>query len=275
MTLTRKVADGAIWLAAARIGGQIFGLASTIVVARFILPDDYGVFAAAMSVLMMASVFAELPVSQAIIHLRDIREEDYDTAFTIGVLRGLVIALLMCALAWPLAAFMNDMRIAPVTAALGGYVALLGLRNPRLEVFAREMDFTRESFVEVASKFASFVAAAICAVLLKNYWALVFGISAAALVQVGLSYAVKPVIPRLTLASFNRLFSYSIWMAGFSIMGQVYQLIDTLALGRLRGSAVLGTYSIGGLLSARISEVVAIPASRSLFAAFSSIQTER
>ncbi|MEO0882586.1 MAG: lipopolysaccharide biosynthesis protein [Pseudomonadota bacterium] len=275
MSLTRQVAGGAVWLVAARIGGQVFGLASTVVVARFILPDDYGVFAAAMSVLMMVSVFAELPVSQALIHLRDIREDDYDTAFTIGILRGGILAVLMLILATPLAAFMNEARIAPVTAALGGYVALLGLRNPRLESFARDMDFSREALVEICSKLASFIAAAACAVLLKNYWALVFGIIAAALVQVILSFAVRPVMPRITLSSFNRLFSYSVWMAGSSILGQIYQLIDTLALGRLRGSAALGTYSIGSLLSARISEVVAIPASRSLFAAFSSIQSER
>ncbi|MEM7004895.1 MAG: lipopolysaccharide biosynthesis protein [Pseudomonadota bacterium] len=275
MSLTRQVVGGAIWLAAARIGGQVFGLASTIIVARFILPDDYGVFAAAMSVLMLASVFAELPVSQAVIHLRDIREEDYDTAFTVGVLRGLVVAAILISLAWPFANFMNDVRIAPVTAALGGYVALLGLRNPRIDAFAREMDFTKEALIEIVAKFASLVSAAVFVVILKNYWALVFSIVALAFVQVALSYVLRPVCPRFTLASFRRLFSYSIWLAGSSIMSQIYQLTDTMALGRLRGSAVLGTYSIGNLFSARVSEVVAMPISRSLFAAFSSIQSER
>ncbi|MEM6898686.1 MAG: lipopolysaccharide biosynthesis protein [Pseudomonadota bacterium] len=275
MSLTRQVVGGAIWLAAARIGGQVFGLASTIIVARFILPDDYGVFAAAMSILMLASVFADLPVSQAIIHLRDIREDDYDTAFTIGLLRGLIVATVMLCLAWPFAHFMNDDRIAPVTVALGGYIALTGLRNPRMDAFAREMDFSKEALVEVIAKFASFVAAAIFASILKNYWALVLSIMAMAAVQVALSYVLRPVSPRLTLASFRRLFGYSIWMAGFSVMSQIYQLIDTMALGRIRGSAVLGTYSIGSLLSSRVSDVVALPVSRSLFAAFSSIQAEK
>ncbi|MEM8634628.1 MAG: lipopolysaccharide biosynthesis protein [Pseudomonadota bacterium] len=275
MSLTRQVVGGAIWLAAARIGGQVFGLASTIIVARFILPDDYGVFAAAMSVLMLVSVFADLPVSQAIIHLRDIREEDYDTAFTIGVLRGLLVAAILIFFAWPFANFMNDARIAPVTAALGGYIALVGLRNPRIDAFAREMDFSREALIEIIAKFASMVSAAVFAVILKNYWALVFSIMALASVQVALSYVLRPVRPRFTLASFKRLFGYSIWIAGYSVMNQIYQLIDTMALGRLRGSAVLGTYSIGFLLSTRVSEVVSAPISRSLFAAFSSIQTEK
>ena len=274
MSLTQQVARGAIWLTAARIGGQVFGLASTIVVARFITPDDYGVFAASMSLLAMVSVFAELPVSQAIVHLRDVDERDYDTAFTIGVLRGLLLAVLMLALAIPLAAFMNDSRITAVMVALAGYVFILGLRNPRMEAFVREMNFSREAWLELGAKFTSFVVAALFAVLLRSYWALVISITAAAAVQVVLSYAFRPYRPRFTLASFKRLFSYSVWVAGSTISGQIYQLIDTLTLGRLMGTATLGTYSIGSLIGARVGEALAAPAARPLFAAFSQIQTD-
>lgn len=272
MTLTQKVAGGAIWLTVARIAGQVLGLASTVIVARFILPADYGVFAAAMSVLALASIFAELPVGQAIIHLRDVNEDDYDTAFTIGVLRGLFVALLMAILAWPLAAFLNDMRIAPVTLALGGYVLLLGLRNPRFEIFAKELKFSREAVLIVAMKVIGLIATVAAVVTLQSYWALVIGITATALAQVVITFAMRPVWPRLTLKAFRRLFGFSIWIAGSTVLGQIYQLVDTLSLGRIAGSAALGAYSIGNLLSMRIAELAAAPASRSLFAAFAQIQ---
>ncbi|MEM9667496.1 MAG: lipopolysaccharide biosynthesis protein [Pseudomonadota bacterium] len=274
MTLAQQVARGAVWMTVARIGGQVFGLASTIVVARFITPDDYGVFAAAMGLMTMVSIFAELPVSQAIIHLRDVDDEDYDTAFTIGVLRGVVLAILMVALAIPLAAFMKDDRIAPVMAWLGVYVLLLGLRNARMDIYIRNMDFSRDAWLELGSKFISFLFAAVFAVVLKSYWAMVISLCAAAAVQVILSHWFKPKMPRLTLKSFKRIFSYSIWVGGGTILGQVYRFIDTLTLGRLAGTTTLGVFSIGQLLSTRIGQAVTGPATRPLFAAFAQIQTE-
>lgn len=274
MTLGHKIAKGAAWLFAARAAGQVLGLASTVVVARFITPESYGVFAAAMGLLIMVSVFAEFPVGQAIIQLQDATEEDYDTAFTISILRGGLIALFLLVFAPLLASILRDGRVAPVVAAMAGYVFILGLRNPRLEWFARNMDFSRECYLEVGSKFIQFAAATVFAVLLQSYWALVIAITASAAAQVFISYAVRPHLPRITLRSFRRLFGYSIWMAGSSIMGQLYQLIDTLTLGRYVGTASLGAYSIGGLLPTRISELLAVPASRPLFAAVSQIQTE-
>lgn len=274
MTLGQKIAKGAAWLFAARAAGQVLGLASTIVVARFITPESYGVFAAAMGLLIMVSVFAEFPVGQAIIQLPEATEEDYDTAFTISILRAAAIALCLLAFAPLLATIMRDTRIGPVVAAMAGYVFILGLRNPRLEWFARSMDFSRESYLEVGSKFIQFIAATLFAVLLQSYWALVIAITAGATAQVLISYAVRPRVPRITLRSFRRLFGYSIWMAGSSIMSQLYQLIDTLTLGRYVGTASLGAYSIGGLLPTRIAELLAVPASRPLFAAISQIQTE-
>lgn len=275
MTLTQQVARGAVWMTVARIGGQVFGLASTIVVARFITPDDYGVFAAAMGLMTLVSIFAELPVSQAIIHLRHVDDDDYDTAFTIGVLRGVVLAALMVALAVPLAAFMKDDRIAPVMAALGIYVFLLGLRNARMDMYIREMNFSRDAWMELGSKFASLVFAATFAVLLRSYWAMVISMCAAAAAQVILSHWFKPKMPRLTLKSFNRIFSYSIWIAGGTILGQIYRFIDTLTLGRIAGTTTLGVFSIGQLLSTRIGEAITAPARRPLFAAFSQLQAER
>jgi len=274
VSLTQQVARGAVWMTAARIGGQVFGLASTIVVARFITPDDYGVFAAAMGLMTLVSIFAELPVSQAIIHLRDVNDDDYDTAFTIGVLRGIVLAVLMVALAVPLAVFMKDDRIAPVMAALGIYVFLLGLRNARMDIYIRNMDFSRDAWLELGSKFVSFIFAATFAVILKSYWAMVISLCAAAAAQVILSHWFRPQMPKLTLKSFNRIFSYSIWIAGGTILGQIYKFIDTLTLGRIAGTTTLGVFSIGQLLSTRIGQAITAPATRPLFAAFSQIQTE-
>ncbi len=275
MSLGRKVATGTALLLASKVAGQVLGLASTIIVARILLPDDYGVFAAAMSLMVLISLFVEFPVSQAIVHLQDVNEDDYDTAFTINLLRSAVVALLLLALALPMASLLKEPRIGPVIAALAGYTIMFGLRNPRMEWFVRNMDFSREAFVEVVSKLAQLVFAAGFAVVLKSYWALLIGITAAGAIQVVLSHLMRPVIPRLTLKSFKRLFNYSIWMAGNTILGQVYQLIDTLTLGRLTGAASLGAYSMGSLLSGRIVEAIWMPASRSLFAAFSQIQDDQ
>lgn len=274
MTLGQKIATGTAWLFFARATGQVLGLASTIVVARFVTPEDYGVFAAAMGLLVMVSVFAEFPVGQAIIQLQDATEDDYDTAFTIGILRGSILALFLLLFAPLLASVIRDPRVSPVVMALAGYVFILGLRNPRLEWFARNMDFSRESYLEIGSKFIQFAAAGIFAVLMQSYWALVIAVTANATAQVIISYGLRPRVPRFTLKAFRRLFSYSVWMAGSSIMGQVYQLIDTITLGRISGTASLGAYSMGGLLASRIAELLSVPASRPLFAAIAQIQTE-
>jgi len=144
---TRKILSGTYWLLAGRLVSNAIGLASTLIAARFLLPDDFGLVAIAMGVFGIAGALVELPVGIALVQLETATKADYNTAWTINVIRGGLVAALMAVSGWPVSIIYDDPRLITVILALALYPALLGLRNSWFEAYTRDMDFRWEALV--------------------------------------------------------------------------------------------------------------------------------
>ena len=84
--LTNKVALGAFWIFFGRISSHIIALGSTLIVARLLSPEAFGLIALAMSMMAIISAMVDLPVAMALIQLKDPTKQDFDTAFTMSLM---------------------------------------------------------------------------------------------------------------------------------------------------------------------------------------------
>jgi PST family polysaccharide transporter len=266
---------GASWLMIGRLVGNMVGFVSTIVLARLLMPSDFGVVAIAVSVFSVVSALFELPIGTALIQLTDVTDDDFDTAWTLGLLKGLAVSLFLVGSAWPVAQIFHDERLLGLMLLLALFPILYSLRNAYFENYAREMQFRKEVVVDFLSKIGSFVATVGGAILFKSFWVLPAGMLATALVSTTLSYVYYPKAPRFSLKSFRRIFGFSAWLGASSLVNQLNWQSDSLLVGRFLGPAMLGQTSVGGQFVNRIDEVTRTPLFRSLFAAFSTIQTDR
>ena len=102
----------------ARLISRVIDLAVMLVLARLLSPADFGLVAIAMIVVLITEAALELPLSQALVRLPIIHPAYYDTAFTLSLLRGLLLCIIICAFAFPFAHFYKHSGLVPLICAL-------------------------------------------------------------------------------------------------------------------------------------------------------------
>ncbi|HEY1410847.1 MAG TPA: oligosaccharide flippase family protein, partial [Rhodopila sp.] len=113
-SLLIRTARGAGWVMAWRLGMRVLGLVSTLVLVRLIQPADFGIIALATSFMQTIDGMLTLGTEEAVIREATPGRTFYDTAFTLNLLRGLSVTILVAALAYPAANFFADRRLGPV-----------------------------------------------------------------------------------------------------------------------------------------------------------------
>jgi lipopolysaccharide exporter len=142
-SLVRLTAIGATWMVAWRMVTRILGLASTLILARVLVPADFGLLAMATTFAAAVEAFSQLGLQDALVrHPRG--EALMDTAFTLQVGRAILTSLLV-ALAAPAAAWwFEEPRLVPVLLILAVSSLVAGAENVGIVEFRREMRYDKQ-----------------------------------------------------------------------------------------------------------------------------------
>ncbi len=273
-SLTARVARGAAWIFGAGLIARALGAVNTIVVARLLAPDAIGVVATATIIMQLLQGVSDIGVSQAVVRFREAGRRELDTLFTLSALRGLIIGAALLAAA-PLAArFYDDPRIFWTFAGVAAFPVMMGLVNPRFYEFERELKFSREFIATIMNRLAGVAVSLTVAIIFRTYWAIICGLVAGGFVQLVLSYALRPHLPRFSLKSFSTIFGFSGWLAGVSFMAALNNKLDVPILTRLAGGAGAGVYFMGLHLSELAAGQIAGPVTRALYPGLSEMQGE-
>ncbi|MDQ2695408.1 MAG: oligosaccharide flippase family protein, partial [Pseudomonadota bacterium] len=99
--LGRRMASGALWMVLLKLAMRGIGLISTIVLARLLVPQDFGLVAMATSLVVMLEMMSEFQFDMALIKDQQAADYHYNTAWTLNIIKGLVTGLLIVAIAYP------------------------------------------------------------------------------------------------------------------------------------------------------------------------------
>jgi lipopolysaccharide exporter len=271
-SIANRLIKGTVWLSISRAIISGLSILSTLVLARLLLPADFGLVAIATTVLLLMTEVTELSLSAALIRHRDPTRAHFDTAWTMNALRGVFLGGLFAAAGIPVANFYEDPRLIPVMAALGFSVFLSGLGNPRRFMLQRELIFHQEFILNVAQRLAGVITSITFAYIYRSYWALVVGTIVAQVVNVIVSYSVLPFRPRITFVHMKELLSFSVWLTAGQIVNTLNWRFDYLVVGKLLGHSTLGHYSVGSTLASIPTRESTGPLKQAFFPGFSSIQ---
>lgn len=270
--LLQKTAGGAGWTIGWRATTRFLGFFSTLVLARLLVPADFGIVALGMSFSRAIDVFADLGVQDALIRQSEPVRATYDTAFTINVVRGVFTAAAIGAAAHPFAVFLDDPRLRYVVWALAAAVVLDALENVGVADFRRHFAFRREFQLSIVPRIAQVVTTFGLALLWRNYWALVVGILVQNMLATAASYIMHPYRPRLSLRGWNDIigFSFWTWLIGMSRMIKGRGI--TLIVGATLNTTTLGIYTIGAEIAALPELELIAPLCRVCFSSFSAVR---
>lgn len=269
-TIGRKVTVGASWLIMMRWTMRLFGLVSTMVLARLLTPEDFGIVAIATSYIGIILGMTDLNISRAIIQFKDVERNVYDTAWTLGIIRGLILATIILLSAIPVANFIDEPKLVYVITALAFSAFLAGFENPRFVIFEKDLKYSKLFILEISTKIAAVVTTITCAFIFQNYWALIGGMLVSTAIRLLLSFLLRPALPRFCLQATNRILSFVVWLSGNTILTQLNTRLFNFVIGSVVGIAQTGKFHMSMELSELVNEFQG-PLARVLYSAYSKI----
>ena len=273
-TVTRQIADGAVWTISFRILEKLISVVSTIILARLLAPQDFGIIAIAMMVIALLDLLRAFGVDAALIQNQDADDEDYNTAWTIKIITSTVVALAVYLFADLASQFFREADVADVLKVMAIGVFISGFENIGVIEFRKKLHFGKDFHYMVGKKLFSFIATIGLAVALQSYWALAIGKVLTNIFSLGLSYYVHPYRPSLSLSKFRSMTSFSLWMFANAVLGFISSQAPQIVIGRISGSSALGTFTIAGDLAHTISNAIAQPVNRAAFPGFSKLNDD-
>jgi len=207
-------------------------------------------------------------LQDAIIKTSGSGEELHDTAFTLSIIRGAVNGAIVAASA-PLAAeFFNEPRVAAVLYVLAILALLEGFENVGVVDFRRGLRFDKEFQLFLIPRLVSVAVTIICALIFRSYWALVIGTAVQRLIRLGATYMLHPFRPRLSIAEWRQISSFSFWTWAASVASFARDRSWTPIVGRFFNPTSVGTFSMAADLGLLPSSELIYPICRALFSGF-------
>jgi O-antigen/teichoic acid export membrane protein len=276
-SLSQKVVFGVGWISALKIVDQLLGLIRITVLARLLTPGDFGLFGIAMLAISIIESFTNSGFQTALIQKKKISEVHLDIAWTIHVIRGVILSLLLFVFSPLIAGFFDDQGVVWLLRALSISVLIMGFENIGIVQFQKDLEFHKDFIYRFSGTIADVAIVLPAAFLLRSVWALVFGLFARRIAQTVLSYFFHPYRPRLRLAKkeLGELFSFGKWATLSVILSFGYTQGDDLFVGKILGTVSLGLYQmayrISRLLVVRFTSII----TQVTVPAYSKLQNEK
>jgi lipopolysaccharide exporter len=263
-----SVIKGAVIYVMMRWMDRFIGFVSTLILARWLVPADFGIIAMISLVIGIAEVLLDLGVNVALIQNRAATQAHYDTAWTLRLLQAIGTVIIV-SLAAPYAGdYFHDPRIVPVLriACLGTLLA--ALENIGTVNFQKEFRADLDFLLTFGKRISGFTATMILAWIFKSYWALVFATLFGRGVGLVLSYVMHPMRPRLSLEKFGEIFGVSQWMLINSVGNYINLNLHKTLVGRYSNATMMGGYTLSDEISSMPSTEILAPLNRILFPTF-------
>jgi len=274
MRAGRELAVGSAWMIAMRWAIRSVGLLSTVILARLLAPDDFGVVAMAMVAVAILQSFTQSGVDLALLRAETPQREHYDAAWTLEIIQATVLAAALFLTAPLVAGQFEDPRVTSVIRAMSLAALIAGFQNIGVVNFRRELNFRREFQFNVYKRLATFVVTVSAALLMRSYWAMVVGYVVGRVVEVSLSYVMSSYRPRLSLARVGEIWGFSKWLVLTRFSMVVNRQFDRWVVGSMGGAASMGNYFIANDFASSPSDEVIAPMSRAAFPVYSRMRQQ-
>lgn len=271
-----RAVRGGIWLFAVSAIHRGLGLVRTVILARLLSPDDFGLMGIAVLAISSLDIFSKLGLESALIQKKEDIKSYLNTTWTIHLVRAVILFAILYFGAPMIAVFFRSERAVAVIRAVAFLELFMGAKNIGVVYFQKELQFGKSFVLSVSEIAVNVTVSVILAFLLRNVWALVYGSLAGAFTAFVLSYVMQPYRPRLSIeaAKARELFNFGKWLFGKSIIYFLITQGDNAFVGRILGVTALGFYQMAYNLSHAPSMAVISILSVVMFPVYSIIQDD-
>jgi lipopolysaccharide exporter len=270
----RSIATGAAWMVGLRFGHRLVGLVSITFLARLLTPQDFGVVALATTVVGFLDLFGQTQVDLALIRDQGTDRKLYDSAWTLDILRGAAVTLVLVVIGAPAAAFFSEPRVEAVLYAVAAIQLVASFQNIGTVEFRKRLRFGRDFVFELSCRVAGAALTIAAAYFLRNHWTLVLGIALQTCSRVALSYVLSDYRPRMSFARFREIFHFSKWVVFQNLFYGLREQAPVFTVSRLLNFEAVGIFNVAREISAFVTTELRSPIRRALYPGFARLSLE-
>ncbi|MEM6676694.1 MAG: oligosaccharide flippase family protein [Pseudomonadota bacterium] len=270
---------GTAWTFGGYAGGLVIRLAGTVILTRILAPEDFGLLNLAMALLAGVSLLSDVGIQTSIV--RTSRADDpafMHTAWTIQVIRGFAVAVLVVILAKPMADLYGEALLWPLLSAIALIPLVQGFQSVGLSLAQREVRLRPLTLFSMTGFALTQTITIIIVWQLVSVWGLVIGGILGAVLQVTLSHLWLPYrrpVWQLERPAVREIMVFGGWVllaSGFQFLGGDGR---KAVLGFMLPLEILGIFGIAEMLSRAPSDFCGAVGRRVLFPSISELMRER
>ena len=280
LPLVTRVRSGISWNVSSSLLGQFIGFLRSVTLARILAPEDFGLFAMALTVVTAADALTTIGLDRTIIanqfQTRAELEAHLDTVWSAELIRRIIVALVVSLSAFPMAQFYRQSDLKIIIPILACANLVQGFQNIGLVLLQKEINFRRVFWFDLTTNVGGVVLTIALAAVLRNVWALVLGMLLAATIGTALSYVFHSYRPRVKFerVALAKAAHFGKFAIVFAVASYVANTADNIMVGRLLGTAALGNYSLAFNIASAPIIVVIFSVSAVLLPAYAEINSQ-
>lgn len=271
----RALVGGMAWTAGVKWLSQLLTWPVTIIVVRLLSPEDYGLVAMGSIYIGLVTLINEFGLGSAIVKFRRLSESQVAQISGLCILLGGAGLLVSVLVAYPIAAFYKTPAVTLIIIALSANFLITSFKTVPLSLLQRDGEFRICAINEAVGAITQSVCLVAFALLGFRYWTLVVAALLSSVVTTVLSYRQRRhriAWPRP--AELTEVISFGSHLVGSRIGAYLYTNADFFIVGRVLGSAALGSYSFGWSLANMPFDKVTTLVARVAPTVFSAVQDD-
>lgn len=260
--MKERIARSLFWMVWSRGGVQAISFLSTMLVARWLTPGDYGVMALVGIWTGTIAMLAEMGLGGAIVQFQDLEHDELNACFWLTLATTTAAYLVLYAAAPLIAGWFDSPRVVPALRVSGLTLLLTAVRIVPDAMLRKDLRLDRIAQAEMLSALMTIPLTLSLAWTGAGLWALVVGVLCQGVIQAAAVMWWYPWRPRWSFRShrLGAMLRYSLSAVGANIGWSVFSQLDSAIIGKMIGEHALGLYSMAKHLATlpvtRISVVV-------------------
>ena len=275
--LASRVRQGVQWKIASQGTSLILQLATAVVLARLLSPEEFGLAAMVLVFRRLLFLFSDFAFTPALVQRRHLTDKDRSTAFWSSLILGAFATIIGIGIAGWVAAFFGEPSVKPLYIVFSFGFLVLAFGSTQAALLTRELAYRS---LELRNIVGTVVGTAVAIALAwRGYgaWAIIGQMLATMTVSTLLVWQLSAWRPAFTFSrtSLRGLAGFSSQVLGTQIVTAVISNLDNLLVGKFLGATALGAYRLSYNLVIFPLSNLAVPIAQVLFPAFSRMQGDR
>ena len=278
--INSKVKTATKWSTVGEIAAKLVTPISSMVLARLLTPDAFGVVTTLAMIISFAEIFTDAGFQKYLIQHEFSDNKDLDESTNVAFWSNLIMSLLIwgviAVFSAPLASLVGNPGLGHVLVIACISIPLAAFSSIQMALFKRDLDFKTLARVRIVSTLIPLLVTVPLAFWLRSYWALVIGTITVNLVNAVLLTLFSKWKPRFfySFKKLKEMLSFTIWSMVEAISVWLTGYVDVFIVGTMLSQYYLGLYKTASTLVGQIMGLITAVTGPVLFAALSRLQND-